>query len=449
MITLIGVSHQSAPVSLREKMAYQDQDLAAGLKELTSRNRITEAFILSTCNRVEILALCEGDRGIDCVRSYLQEAGRITSEELDRYSYQYHDADAVRHVFRVASGLESMVLGEPQILGQLKASYAAARETGTVGSVLDRLLRNALSGAKKIRTETGIARHPVSIASAAVELARKIFGALDGQSALLLGAGQMSELVATHLRSHGVERIIVSSRTYTRAADLAEKFEGTACNWDGATSWLESVDIVVSGTAAPGIILEKETVRQAIRARRNRPLFLIDIAVPRDVDPAVNQLDNVYLYDVDDLEGVVEENLHERRKSAEAAKRYIEEEVAVFERWLDSLKVSPALVDLREKLHGVGAREYARFRSKLGPLTSEQELQVHNLLRSVVQKILHPPIRYLKDAAVRGEAVDAVARYRDIFDIQPAGAAGEADETDETGKAGPTHLVEGGKEPQS
>lgn len=446
MVTLIGVSHQSAPVSLREKMAYQEKELAAGLKELTDREKITEAFILSTCNRVEILARCEGDRGIDCVRAYLQEAGRITSEELDRYSYQYHDADAVRHVFRVASGLESMVLGEPQILGQLKVAYAAARQAGTVGPVLDRLLRSALSGAKKIRTETGISRHPVSIASAAVELARKIFGALDGQSALLLGAGQMSELVATHLRTHGVEKIIVSSRTYTRAADLAEKFEGTASNWDGATSWLESVDIVVSGTAAPGIILDRETVRKAIRARRNRPLFLIDIAVPRDVDPAVNELDNVYLYDVDDLEGVVEDNLHERRKSAEDAKRYIEDEVTDYQRWLESLKVAPALVHLREKLHGVGAAEYSRFRSKLGPLTPEQELQVHNLLRSVVQKILHQPIRYLKDAAGRGEAVDAVARYQEIFQIR---SDGETEAPNENQKAGPTHLVEGGKEPES
>ena len=446
MITLIGVSHQSAPVSLREKMAYEEKELTAGLLALTAREKITEALILSTCNRVEILARCEGDRGVDCVRSYLQETGRITSAELDRYSYQYHGADAVRHVFRVASGLESMVLGEPQILGQLKASFASAREAGTIGPVLDRLLRSSLSGAKKIRTETGISRHPVSIASAAVELARKIFGNLDGQSALLLGAGQMSELVATHLRAHGVEKIIVSSRTFTRAADLAEKFEGTACNWDGATSWLESVDIVVSGTAAPGIILEKETVKKAIRARRNRPLFLIDIAVPRDVDPAVNRLDNVYLYDVDDLEGIVEENLHERRKSAEDAKRYIEDEVAEFERWLESLKVSPALVHLREKLHGVGAAEYSRFRAKLGDLTPEQELQVHNLLRSVVQKILHPPIRYLKDAAVRGEAVDAVARYREIFDI---GGDVDAKATPENRKAGPTHLVDGGKESQS
>ena len=427
-------------------MAYQEQELVAGLKELTSRENITESLILSTCNRVEILARCEGERGINCVRAYLQEAGRITTEELDRYSYQYHGADAVRHVFRVASGLESMVLGEPQILGQLKVAYAAARQAGTVGAVLDRLLRNALSGAKKIRTETGISKHPVSIASAAVELARKIFGDLDGRSALLLGAGQMSELVATHLRAHGVERIIVSSRTYTRAADLAEKFEGTASNWDEAVSWLDSVDIVVSGTAAPGIILEQETVRKAIRARRNRPLFLIDIAVPRDVDPAVNRLDNVYLFDVDNLEGVVEENLLERRKSAEEAKHCIEHEVEVFEHWMESLKVAPALVRLRESLHGVSAREYARFRKKLGPLTSEQELQIHNLLRSVVQKILHPPIQYLKSSAERGEAVDAVARYQEIFDIPTEKDTCRNGEGD---KSGPTHLVEGGKEPRS
>ncbi len=446
MITLIGVSHQSAPVSLREKMAYQEQELATGLKDLTARNKIAEACILSTCNRVEILAWCEGGMGIDCVRSYLQDAGRITSEELDRYSYQYHGADAVRHIFRVASGLESMVLGEPQILGQLKAAYAAARQAGTVGAILDRLLRNALSGAKKIRTETGISRHPVSIASAAVELARKIFGALDGCSALLLGAGQMSELVATRLRAHGVERIIVASRTYTRAADLAGKFEGTACNWDSAESWLDSVDIVVSGTAAPGIVLKEETVRKAIRARRNRPLFLIDIAVPRDVDPAVNRLDNVYLFDVDNLEGVVEESLHERRKSAEEAKHRIEHEVEVFERWMESLKVAPALVRLREKLHGVGAMEYTRFRKKLGPLTSEQELQVHNLLRSVIQKILHSPLQYLKGSAERGDAMDAVARYQEIFDIpidEDSGRNGAGNQS------GPTHMVEGGKESRS
>jgi glutamyl-tRNA reductase len=446
MITLIGVSHQSAPLALRERMAYKEDGLMESLQDLTARKGVSEAVILSTCNRVEVLARVEPGHHPNLLADYLVETGKLSAAELESSSYRFEGDAAVRHVFRVASGLESMVLGEPQILGQMKTAYGLAREAGSVGPILDRLMRDALSGAKKIRTETGIARLSVSIASAAVDLARKIFGDLTGQSALLLGAGQMGDLVATHLVSRGVERLVVSSRTYTNAAAFAEKHNGTACNWSEFPGWLEKVDIVVTGTAASHIVLEKEVVQKAIRARRNRPLFVIDIAVPRDVDPAVNDLNNVYLYDIDDLQTVVDKNLHERRKAAELAQKVVEEEVRSYRAWLEALKVSPTLIVLRESMHRVGASEFERFRKKIGPLNREQELQVHNLLRSVVQKLLHPPVRYLKDAARRGDTRETVSRYQEIFDIEVR----QEDESPRQEKGtGPTHLLEGGREPES
>ena len=456
MLVLLGLNHRSAPLPVRERFAVPDDGLEGALDRLRIPGALEECVLVSTCNRVEILARAsEARAGFTAVREFLTFARGVTPEDLARYTYEYQGSDAVRHLFLVASGLDSMVLGEPQITGQVKRAYEAARRGGHTGPVLDRLLQQALAAAKRVRTETGISRHAVSIAFAAVELARKIFGELEGRSVLLLGAGKMAELATRHLTANGVAAPVVSSRTFNRAVSLAERFGGVAVNWDDAFSHLERVDIVVSGTAAPEPILTRGLVQKAMRSRRSRPLFLIDIAVPRDVDPAVNTLENVYLYDIDDLQGVIDTNLEERKRAALDARRIIDEEVLAFDRWLQSLEISPTIQMLRETLHAIGRSELARFHRKLGPLGAEQARVVEELTRSVIQKILHAPIRHLKGCVDEGTASQCAALYRRVFDIselRDPGASGAKEIPDPElpsepeASAGPHGILRGGKE---
>jgi glutamyl-tRNA reductase len=359
---------------------------------------------------------------------------------------------AVEHIFRVASGLDSMILGEPQILGQVKRAYLMAKGHRTAGPVLERLMQHCLATAKKVRTETGISRHPVSVAFAAVELARRIFDELDGRRALLLGAGKMSDLVAKHLVSHGVRELIVASRTFNHAAAAAERVGGRAVNWEDGLERLAEVDIVVSCTGAAHPILKKNDLARALRGRRGRPLFLIDIAVPRDVDPKANELDNVYLYDIDGLQGVVEANMEERQAAAEQASRMIERDVETFERWRLSQRVAPIIVSLRDALHDVGQHEIERFRRKLGDLDPAQEQAVEELTRAVIQKILHRPIRRLRSSVERGDASECAELYREIFGIDAAAKPRPAEDQgsdgtppDDDSRPGPQKLLRGGR----
>jgi glutamyl-tRNA reductase len=357
VLVLLGLNHRSAPLAVRERIAFEEADLHQALLRLAPAGPVEEGLILSTCNRVEILVKTTESGGLAAVKAFLETERGLSREELDRYTYHFEGLDAVRHLFRVASGLDSMILGEPQILGQVRRSYLAAHAAGATGPILDHVLQQGLGAAKRIRSETGISRHAVSVASTAVVLARKIFGELKGRSVLLLGAGKMTELAAKHLRQNGVGQVIVSSRTFHSAVVLAEKVGGEVVNWDDAISQIERVDVVVTGTAAPEPILGRADVHKAMRARRNRPLFLIDLAVPRDVEPEVHSLDNVYLYDIDDLQGVVEANLGQRQREAEKAKQLIEQEVEVFDRWRQSLEIAPTISALRETLHEVRRRE--------------------------------------------------------------------------------------------
>ncbi len=423
MLVLVGLNHRSAPLEVREQLGFSEAELPAALERLVQGGPVEEGVIVSTCNRVEIVARAK-DRhaAAAAVKDFLAREHGVSLDEVDKFTYELGEAEAVRHLFRVVSGLDSMVLGEPQILGQVKRAYEVAREAGATGAVLDHLLQQGLSAAKRVRTDTGISRHAVSIAFAAVELAKKIFGDLGGRSALLLGAGKMTELAARHLVANGVSRVVVANRTYSRAAALAEKFSGEAVNWDAGFSFLERVDIVVTGTAAPEPIITKAIAQKAVRARRSRPLFLIDIAVPRDVAPEVNDLDNVYLYDIDDLQGVVDQNLDERRRQAEVAAGMIEGEVDSFCRWRQSLDLGPTIAALRERLHGIGKSEIERFRRRLGALTPEQQQVVEELTRSVIQKVLHHPIRHLKGCASNGQGSDVAGLYRRIFDVSDAAA---------------------------
>jgi len=445
MLILVGCNHRSAPVAFRERLALAPDEIPRTIDALREPGQIDEAVILSTCNRVEVLVRADDpERAVETIKNLLGTAQGATREQIDRHTYHLSGPDAVRHLFRVAAGLDSMILGEPQILGQVKQAYLVAQRHGATGPVLDRLMQQCLAAAKRIRTETGISRNAVSVASAAVNLARQIFGELAGRKTLLIGSGKMTELVAKHLVAHGVTEARVISRTYDHALVLAERCGGIAVHWDEGLSRLDAVDIVVSCTASSQTILSREVVAAALSKRRGEPLFIIDIAVPRDVDPEVNRLDNVYVYDIDGLQGVVDANQQDRKRAAAVAQKMIDVEVKAFDRWLQSLEITPTIVSLREKLSGLAAREFERRRRSLGPLSAEQHRAIEELLRSVVRKILHRPVLHLRKSVDRGDIDSSAALYREIFGLEESDSEGR--EPIDEPAAGPRRLLKGGKD---
>jgi len=450
MLVLVGCNHGSAPVAFRERLAFPTEEIGAALGRLCGRGAIDEAVILSTCNRVEVLSCGETLEGACELKRFLCEERGVSARDLDRHVYHFSGVDAVRHLFQVAAGLDSMILGEPQIVGQVKQAYRTAKDAKTTGVILERLMQQCLRAAKRIRTETGISRHAVSVAFAAVALARRIFGELEGKRALLIGSGKMMQLVAKHLTSKGVSDVTVTSRTYNRAARLAEICGGRPVHWDDGLGRVSEVDIVVSCTASPGTVLSRAQVLKARRARRGAPLFIIDIAVPRDVEPDVNQLDNVYLYDIDGLQSVVADNRRERERAAGLARRRIEREVEAFDRWRQSLEITPTIVALRENLLSMGRREVERFRRRLGPLSADQHQVVDELARALVQKILHRPMTHLRKSVERGDVDASTALCRDLFGLEHTPVEKSADPAEPEQPAdegvGPQRLLKGGKE---
>jgi glutamyl-tRNA reductase len=453
MLVLVGCNHRSAPVAFREQLALPSEAVPDALDRLRQRDGIDEAVILSTCNRVEVIVRGDGapEPGVAMLKRFLCENTGVAAEQLDRHVYVLTGLAAARHVFRVAAGLDSMILGEPQILGQVKQAYLAAKTAGATGTVLERLLQQGLGSAKRIRTETGIARNAVSVAFAAVGLARRIFGELTGRRALLIGSGKMMQLVAKHLVSNGVSDVAVTSRTYNHAVALAQDVGGRPVHWEDGLERLNEVDIVVSCTASPRTILDREKVARARRRRRGQPLFIIDIAVPRDVEPDVNELDNVYLYDIDGLQSVVDSNLKERERAAELAEQKIAREVQAFDHWRQSLEITPTIVSLRETLLGMAQHEVSRFRRKLGPLSPEQQQVVEEMSRALVQKILHRPVVHLRKSVERGDIDASTSLYREIFGLDQAPPekgprrrhSGEAPEKEDA--PGPRRLLKGGR----
>ncbi len=437
-IYIYGMNHASAPLEVRERVAFPETALDEAVGRLVHAAPVKEGLILSTCNRTEILVHAPDAGAPEAVRRFLVEERRVTGELLERHCYLHRDEDAVRHVFRVASSLDSMVLGEAQILGQVKDAYAAALRAGSLGNVLETLMQRSFSVAKKVRTETGIARHPVSIAHAAAGLARDIFGDLRDKAILVLGAGKMARLAAQHLIGGGVRSVVVANRSYQRGADLAQELRGTAVPFDRMFEEMEGADIVIASTAAPHQVVRHEDALRVSRARRGRPLFFIDIAVPRDVDPRVNEIDNVYLYDIDDLQGVVRVNQEERRHEAAQAESIVARETLAYVAWLRSLEVAPMIVDLRRHLHEIGASELSRFRSRLGALSPEQQKTVEEMTEALVNKLLHHPIQALKRAAANGGA-ERLSFLREIFGLLgSAGGAPRGKEDSATaGEAGP------------
>jgi glutamyl-tRNA reductase len=448
MLILVGSNHRSAPIEVRERMSFPLERLPEALSRLAALEEIGEVLILSTCNRVEVVAWVAGDAaaGVEAVKRFLAEAHRLSLPEIDRYTYQLAGSDAARHLFAVACGLDSMILGEPQILGQVKQAYRAAVDQGTVGAMLDRLLQHCLQAAKRVRTETGIARHAVSVAFAAVELGRQIFGDLAGREALVLGAGKMGHLVARHLASHGVRSVSFASRTYTNAVLHAERVGGRAVPWEEGVARVGEVDVVVSCTGAAQHVLSKADVLRATRGRKRGPLLVIDIAVPRDVDPRVNEIDNVYLYDIDGLQNLVASNVEERRTAAEEAKRLVVREVQQFERWRMSQEITPVIVALREGLLALGQHELERYRGRLAGLDAKQVQAVEELTRAVIHKILHPPLRHLHGAVERGDVAECSALYRQIFALTEPPSKDTAETPGAANGSGPSHAIRGGRD---
>jgi glutamyl-tRNA reductase len=396
-IGLVGLNHKTAPVELREQLSATCVPGALGLEGDKIPPAVKEALVLTTCNRVEILLTAEDlDRAFqEAIRTW-EDPPHRTEAGLKPYIYAYRGDDAIQHLFRVASSLDSLVVGEPQILGQLKAAYREAVKNRSTGVIMNRLLHKAFTVAKRIRTETGIADNAVSISFAAVELAKKIFQDLAGKKVLLVGAGEMAELAAEHLVHNKVQEIVVANRTLERAMDLAHRWRGRAVSLQEVPQALSGTDIVISSTGAPEILIRQAEVKAIMKQRKQRPLFFIDIAVPRDIDPQVNQLDNVYLYDIDDLQGVVAQNIAARKDEAVQAERIVREEAVKFRNWMNGLEVVPTIVALRNKVEDIRLGELKKAGPVLQELTSEQQRAIEAMSQAMINKILHDPISFLK-----------------------------------------------------
>jgi glutamyl-tRNA reductase len=416
-LRLIGVNHNSAPVEVRERLAIPESRLAEAMQRLAQHPGVDEGLILCTCNRVELLARSRNGASADLPR-FLHEYFGLAPAVLEPYLYDYSEAEAIRHLFRVTSSLDSMVVGEAQILGQVKEAYATARAVGAVSSQLDLLLTRAFAVAKRVRTETAVGTSAVSVASVAVELAKKIFGSLQGKHVYLVGAGKMSELAARHLQAHGAASIFVANRTYERARQLAAKFNGEAINFSQIYNTCDRADIVITSTGAPVAIFKREHGEMFLARRKNRPMFFIDIAVPRDVDPEMNKLDGIFVYDIDDLQQAVTSHVADRKKEAERAESIINMEVERFQARLQTLEVVPTIVSLQDHLETIRQAEIDRVRGRLGSLSPEQEMAIETLTRGIINKIMHTPISALKTAAKESEATTVVDLVRRLFNLR-------------------------------
>ena len=413
-LALVGLSHKTAPVEIRERFAFNGEALKGALTSLVGLGEIKEAMILSTCNRVEVVAESADDRRI---REFLCEFHCVQADAIAKHLYSFRNADAIRHVFRVASSLDSMMVGEPQILGQVKEAYRIASDAGTVGMNLSALMSRAFAVAKRVRSETGISQSAVSVSYAAVELARKIFGSLSGKVVMIIGASKMSELAAKHLRRAGVSSVLVTNRTFERAVELAKVFEGAAVPFEHFHDHMDHADIIISSTGAPNFIISKPLAEQIIHRRKNRPMFFIDIAVPRDIDPLVNEIDNAFLYDIDDLQQVIDTNVKERMSEATRAEEIVDREVEAFCTRMQAREVVPTIVQLRDTLEKLRRDEIERNRRQLRDLPPEQA--VDQITQALINKILHHPIAHLKEMAHDPQGPDVAEMIRKIFNIKP------------------------------
>jgi glutamyl-tRNA reductase len=413
-----GLSHRNAPVELRERLAIEEDKLREVLSDLQATSVVPEVVVLSTCNRVEVYGVAEapGEARALVFRHLCRQRG-IDLGLVEEALYTHLDGDAVRHAFRVAASLDSMMIGEPQILGQVKDAFALAQACETVGPQLHTLFSQAFSVAKRVRTETEIARHAVSVSFAAVELAKKIFAGLSGRAVLLVGAGKMSELAAKHLVEQGAFPIYVANRTWARAQDLARSLSGTPVQWEELQTALGSVDIVVTSTGATQPVISQSMVARIMHGRRGRPLFFIDIAVPRDVEPGVDRLDDVYRYDIDDLKQVVDANLRERAREAQRAEALVEREVGKFLVRQGDVEVIPTIVSLRARLEEIRLVEVKRTLARLPEASPEQRAAIEALSTGIVNKILHAPITKLRESSRAGVSRTVLELVHELFGL--------------------------------
>ena len=428
-LVLLGLNHKTAPVALREKLAGLVTDVAGAYADLKARPELQELVLYSTCNRVEVLCATETpEDALRRLRDFFSHLPEASLDALDQSLYAHRDREAVQHLFRVAASLDSLVVGKPQILGQIKEAYRQATDHRATGPILNRLLHKTFSVAKRVRRETGIGDYAVNISYAAVTLGRKIFGSLAGKTAVMVGAGEMAELAVEHLRGDGVGRIIIANRTLERGLELAQRFGGEAVSLEELPDQLLFADIIISSTGSPQYLLTRNQVKGVMRRRKHKPLFFIDIAVPRDLDPAINDLDNVYLYNIDDLKEVVEINWQRRQQEAVKAERLVAEETLKFLDWLETLAVYPTIISLKEKADRICEAELDKTLKQLGPLTEEQRQALEVLTHSISQKLIHDPILFLKGNQHPERPTQSLDLVRRLFNLDPDREAGAAEE---------------------
>lgn len=419
-IVLVGLSHKTAPLEMRERLAFGEPLISDALARLVDQEILDEGLIVSTCNRVELIAstLSGADRGLDCLADFLSDFHHLPPNTLNGHIYKHADAYAIKHLFRVASSLDSMVVGESQILGQVKEAYQYAVNAGTIGRVLSQLMHRALTVAKRIRTETGVAQNPVSVSSVAVELARKIFEDLSDKTVLLVGAGEMGELAARSLIDAGTSKLIVTNRSADRAEEIAGKYSAGAVNFEAFYDALPSADIVLCSTGAPDYVIRHAETKRALKSRKKGPVLFVDISVPRNIDPGLAGLENVFLFDIDDLDSVVKTNIRERGLEAERAESIIDAEVQHFVQQLRALDIGPAVIEVKELLSQIVISEFKRNRKRLGDLSPEQETAIEDvLIPALVNKLSHPMIVHLRNAASDGKPTQMVEELRKMIRI--------------------------------
>lgn len=431
---MVGLNYKTAPVEIRERLTFNETDLGEAMVKLQTKKSILENVILSTCNRTEIYAIVDQlHTGRYYIKEFLSDWFGIDQTEFSPFLSYYEEDSAVEHLLRVSCGLTSMVLGETQILGQVRSAFLCAQEKSATGTVFNQLFKQALTVAKRGQTETEIGANAVSVSYAAVELAKKIFGSLDSKNILILGAGKMGELAAENLQGSGHLKVTVINRTYSKAVALAEHFNGQAKAMEELQSALVEADILISSTSAKNFVISKEIVDAAVKMRKGKPLFMVDIAVPRDIDPQIGEIENVFLYDIDDLEGIVEANLQERKKAAEKIMIMIEKEVVEFNQWLDTLGVVPVISALREKALTIQAATMESITRKIPNLSDHDKKVLNKHTKSIINQLLKDPILQAKEMASRPDAEDELRLFTKIFNIdgldekqepKPAGSKG-------------------------
>lgn len=419
-VLTVGLSHKTAPVELREKLSISSEQQEEVLTKILKISSVKEVVVVSTCNRTEFYCLAlDSEKASDDIIRFISSYYKADFDKIREAIYIIHAKEAIRHLFHVASSLDSMIVGEAQILGQVKEAYKCALELGATESIFNRLFREAITIGKRVRTETEIGENAVSISYAAVELAKKIFGNLTGKTAMIIGAGKMSEITAKHLVSSGIKKILIANRTYERSVELSKNINGTAIPFEDLNESIADADVILSSTGAPNIIITKKSMVEAMKKRKNKPVFLIDIAVPRDIDPEINDLYNAYLYDIDDLHGIVDSNIEARGIEADKAQVIIEDHVEDFVKWMSTLEVVPTITALRNKADEICKNEVEKALSRLDSSDEKSQEVVNSMARAIANKLLHEPIVRIKQLAGNGESYTYVESLQELFNLDP------------------------------